>query len=194
MVKLDDKHNVDASNVVDYIVSLFNEMGDKSYLGEGISQAEHGLQCAVVADQFESKDALIAAALLHDIGHFLHDFDEDCADHGIDSQHENVGADWLAKYFPASVSEPVRMHVDAKRYLCATQPNYADMLSSASVHSLKLQGGPMSKGEVKHFQTSPHLEDALNLRRYEEAGKSKGVKTPPIEHYRLLMEKLLKAG
>ena len=194
MVELDNKHNVPADEVVDYIINLFHVMGDKSYLGEGISQAEHGLQCAVVADQFESSDSLIIATLLHDIGHFLHDFDEDCADHGIDSQHEDVGADWLSKYFPDNVTEPVRMHVGAKRYLCAKQPDYFDMLSPASVHSLKLQGGPMNEAEIITFEESLHLKDALDLRRYEEAGKSVGVKTPAIESYRALMEKLLKVG
>lgn len=192
MVKLDDKHNVPANDAVDYIINLFHVMGGKSYLGEGISQAEHGLQCAAIAADLGRDDELVCASLLHDIGHFLHDFDEDCADHGIDSQHEDVGADWLAKYFPDSVTEPVRMHVDAKRYLCAIQPEYFDRLSEASIQSLELQGGPMNKAEVAKFEESPHLENALCLRRHEEAGKTVGAKTPAIEHFRPLMEKMLK--
>lgn len=182
--------HVTGETAVDFIIDLFNRMGDHSYLGEAISQAEHGLQCAVVADQFNSPDSLVAAALLHDIGHFLHNLDEDCMDQGIDSRHEDVGADFLARFFPPEVVEPVRMHVDAKRYLCAIEPDYFNMLSPASVESLRLQGGPMSPEEVRAFARSPFLDAALQLRRFEEAGKNVGVITPPIEHYRTLLEKL----
>ena len=186
-----DKDQVTRENVVDYIIGLFHQMGDQSYLGEAISQAEHGLQCAVVADQFNSPDHLVAAALLHDIGHFLHDFDEDCADQGIDSEHETVGAAFLGRFFPPELVEPVRMHVDAKRYLCAVEPDYFDMLSPASVLSLKLQGGPMNEEETAAFAASPHLADAITLRKCEEAGKNPGVHTPPIEHYRPLLARML---
>ena len=188
------KEQVTRENVVDYIIDLFHRMGDQSYLGEAISQAEHGLQCAVVADQFNSPDYLIGAALLHDIGHFLHDHDEDCADHGIDSEHEVVGGRFLERFFPAELVEPVRMHVDAKRYLTAVEPDYFDMLSPASVVSLELQGGPMNDEEVARFRASPHLEDAITLRKCEEAGKNPGVHTPPIEHYRPLLAGLVNSA
>lgn len=189
-----DKDQVTADNVVDYIIDLFHRMGDQSYLGESISQEEHGLQCAVVADQFNSPDHLVAAALLHDIGHFLHDYDEDCADHGIDSEHEVVGGRFLERFFPPEVVEPVRMHVDAKRYLCAVEPDYFNMLSPASVQSLELQGGPMTAEEVAVFEASPHLQDAITLRKCEEAGKNPGVHTPPVEHYRPLLERVLQGA
>ncbi|WP_259782258.1 phosphonate degradation HD-domain oxygenase [Aestuariispira ectoiniformans] len=187
-----DQNTVTRETVVDYIISLFHEMGDRSYLGEAISQAEHGLQCAVVADQFNSPDSLVAAALLHDIGHFLHDFGDDCMAEGIDSRHEDVGADFLARFFAEEVTEPVRMHVDAKRYLCAVEPDYFELLSPASIESLRLQGGPMSAQEAEAFAKSPHLEQALQLRRFEEAGKNVGVETPPVEHYRVLLEGLIR--
>ncbi|RED48572.1 HD domain-containing protein [Aestuariispira insulae] len=185
------KQDVTHDNVVDFIIDLFNDMGNHSYLGEDISQEEHGLQCAVVADQFDSPDSLIAAALLHDIGHFLHELDEDCLEQGIDNNHEDVGADFLRPFFPPEVTEPVRMHVGAKRYLCAVEPDYFSMLSPASVQSLEVQGGPMNGEEVKVFAANPHLEDALKLRRFEEAGKNVGVKTPPVEHYRPLLQSLI---
>ena len=186
-----NKDQVTNENVVDFIIDLFNDMGNHSYLGENISQEEHGLQCAVVADQFDSPDSLIAASLLHDIGHFLHELDEDCLEQGIDNYHEDVGADFLAKFFPPEVTEPVRMHVDAKRYLCAVEPDYFGMLSPASVQSLEVQGGPMNEDEVAKFAANPHLEDALKLRRFEEAGKNVGVETPKVEHFRELLEKLV---
>lgn len=186
-----DKNNVTKENVVDFLIEMFNTRGQDEYLGEAISQSEHMLQCAVVADQFDASETVILASLLHDVGHFMHDLDFDCADHGIDSRHEDVASDFLKKFYPAEVTEPVRMHVDAKRYLCAVEDDYFDKLSEASVHSLNLQGGPMNEAEVKSFEESPHLKDALDLRRYEEAGKCEGVETPKIEDYRALMEKYL---
>lgn len=190
---MQDPKTVTKDNVVDFLIDMFNTRGQDEYLGEAISQADHMLQCAVVADQFDAKESVVLASLLHDVGHFMHDYDFDCADHGIDSEHENVANDFLKKFYPPEVTEPVRMHVDAKRYLCTVEDDYFDKLSEASVHSLKLQGGRMSDDEVKKFQESPHLQDALDLRRYEEAGKVEGVATPKIEAYRDLMEKFLVA-
>ncbi|MTI09959.1 HD domain-containing protein [Curvivirga aplysinae] len=188
---MQDHKTVTKENVVDFLIDMFNSRGQDEYLGEAITQSEHMLQCAVVADQFEAKESVILASLLHDVGHFMHDYDFDCADHGIDSRHEDVADDFLKKFYPPEVTEPVRMHVDAKRYLCAVEPDYFGKLSEASVHSLKLQGGPMSAEEVKKFEESPHLKDALDLRRFEEAGKVDGVATPKIEEYRDLMLKFL---
>lgn len=188
---MQDHNTVSSDNIVEYLIEMFNTKGQAEYLGEDVSQSAHMLQCAVVADQFDAKESLILASLLHDVGHFLHGFDADCADHGIDSKHEDVGDEFLKKFYPAEVTEPIRMHVDAKRYLCAVEEGYFDKLSEASVHSLKLQGGPMNEAEVKEFEASPHLKDALDLRRYEEAGKCEGVETPTIEDYRSLMEKFV---
>ncbi|MDX1739056.1 MAG: phosphodiesterase [Alphaproteobacteria bacterium] len=185
------RNQVNRENLVDFLIEMFNTAGQAEYLGEAISQSDHMLQCAVVADQFDAPDHLILASLLHDVGHFMHDYDMDCADHGIDSQHEDVAADFLKDFYPPSVTEPIRMHVDAKRYLCAVEDDYFDKLSEASVHSLNLQGGIMNDEEVAKFSDNPHLEDALNLRRFEEAGKSVGVDTPKIETYRDLMQKFI---
>lgn len=184
---------VSRETAVDFIIDLFHHIGDRDYLGEAVNQREHGIQCAVMADQLENRDSLTAAALLHDIGHFLHAYEEDCAEKGIDSRHEDCGADFLARFFPPEVSEPVRMHVDAKRYLCAVEPSYFDRLSPASIHSLALQGGPMKGEELARFAANPHLADAVTLRRCDEGAKVADLKTPSIESYRSLLEDLLKA-
>ncbi len=183
---------VTSETVVDFIVTLFRDMGEQEYLGECISQGEHAIQCAIMADQLEGKDSLTAAALLHDIGHFLHACAPDCAAAGIDSRHENFGADFLARYFGPAVSEPVRMHVDAKRYLCTVEPDYYDRLSEASILSLKLQGGPMQGAELDRFAASPYLADTITLRRCDEGAKVQNLKLPDIETYRPLLESLIR--
>lgn len=183
---------VSRDTAVDFIIELFRHIGDRDYIGEPISQREHGIQCAVMADQLENRDSLTAAALMHDIGHFLHACAEDCAEHGIDSRHEDCGADFLARFFPPEVSEPVRLHVDAKRYLCAVEPSYFDRLSPASIRSLELQGGPMQGEELERFAAHPHLAEAVILRRCDDGAKVPDLKTPPIEFYRPMLERLLK--
>ena len=179
-----DPDAITKDNVVDFIIGLFNGMGDRDYIGEPISQAEHGIQCAVMADQLANKPSLTAAALLHD-------FSEDCAADGIDARHEDFGADFLARFFPPEVVEPIRMHVDAKRYLCAVEPDYFDALSPASVHSLNLQGGPMRGAELERFAANPHLQDAIVLRRCDEGAKIEGLSIPAIEDYREILEGLV---
>lgn len=179
--------------IADWLVDLFNAKGAAAYLGEPVSQAGHMLQSAVQADQFDSPDALVAASLLHDIGHLLHDTDEYHAEHGVDAVHEHVGADFLARFFPPAVTEPVRLHVDAKRWLCFAEPGYFDGLSEASVLSLKLQGGPMTAARAAAFEAGPHFEAAVALRRFDEAAKVAGARTPPVEHYRDLLASLVRA-
>jgi phosphonate degradation associated HDIG domain protein len=185
---------VTAETVVPFILSLFRQSGGRDYLGEAVSQQEHALQCAVCADQENADPALIAASLLHDVGHYLHDFTEDAAARGIDSRHEEAGADFLARFFPPEVSEPVRLHVAAKRYLCAVEPDYFDRLSAASVRSLELQGGPMSAAEVAAFEANPHHEAAVRLRRFDETGKVAGLKTPTPEDFAEMLEGLRRAS
>ena len=169
-------------DIVDKLIAIFAERGSVHY-GEGVSQTEHALQSAVHVDQQDCDDTLVCAALLHDVGHLLHEQDIYHAELGIDAIHEQVGADFLEEHFGPAVSEPVRMHVDAKRYLCAVEPDYFDMLSEASVLSLKLQGGVMNEDEVKDFEESPYLEAAIILRRADEAAKVPGLKTPGFETY-----------
>lgn len=164
------------------IHAVFAKRGNDHY-GEGVSQLEHALQCAAFAERDGASNALVVAALLHDIGHLLHDLPEDVADQGIDTQHESIGSVWLSQHFGPEVSEPVRMHVAAKRYLAATEAGYFDLLSDASKLSLKLQGGPMSPEEVKAFRAERYFADAVRLRRWDEEGKIVGYKGPDTAHF-----------
>ena len=178
---------------VDLILVLFHEFGDTAYLGEPVSQTEHALQAAWAAEQAGAPSAVIAAALLHDVGHLLHDLPEDCALRGIDDAHEVRGARWLTRHFGPEVTEPVRLHVPAKRYLCTTEPDYRGQLSEASLLSLKLQGGPFTPDEVLEFRRNPHAETAVALRRYDERAKVPGLPTPGLEHFRPHLEAALAA-
>jgi phosphonate degradation associated HDIG domain protein len=136
-----------------------------------INQRAHAVQSGHHARQQGLSDALITAALLHDIGHMVHQLGEHPAAQGIDDQHEAVGAHWLIQYFGPDVCEPVRLHVAAKRYLCAVEPSYRDGLSRDSIESLALQGGPMSVDEVSAFEREPYWQDAVALRRIDELAK-----------------------
>lgn len=170
-------------DVVERIATLFAARGDNAYHGEKVSQTEHALQAAWAGEKDGASDALIAAALLHDIGHLLHDLGEDAAERGIDDRHENGGAHWLARYFGPEVVEPVRLHVAAKRYLCAVDASYRAELSPASELSLQLQGGPMSESEVAHFAAGTYAQDAVALRRWDDQAKIENLQTPPLEHF-----------
>lgn len=174
--------------LIDEIFETFRQRGDRLY-GERVTQAEHALQTAFAAEQDGASETLIAAALLHDYGHLIHDL-PDAAERDIDALHEEVGAAFLGPLFVAGVTEPARLHVAAKRYLCAVDPAYFHSLSPASVRSLELQGGPFNHTEVKAFEASPYFIDAIRLRRYDEMGKVPGAQTPDLEHYR----PCLKAG
>ena len=181
------------SGLIDEIFTVFREQGAGAYLGEPVSMTEHMLQSALAAEQDDAPPRLVAAALLHDYGHFIHDHDEDAAEHGIDTQHEEVAHAFLSKHFGPEIAEPIRMHVAAKRYLCATDPSYMNELSSASIHSLELQGGPYSREEVAEFESSPYAEDAVRLRRYDDIGKIAGLETPDLEHYRSVLEAAMRS-
>lgn len=179
------------SAVVDEIIALFHHKGSQAYLGEPVSMTEHMLQTAHAAERDMASPALVAAALLHDFGHLVHGMADDSADHGIDTVHEEAGAQWLSRAFDPGVTEPIRLHVAAKRYLCATDPSYLVVLSPASVHSLQLQGGPFSPEEADAFGASPHAGDAVRVRRWDDIGKVAGDATPSLEHYRPLLEACL---
>ena len=172
------------SEIVDEIYELFRTRGRSRYDGEPISQTEHALQAADLAVRAGAPDHLVVAALLHDIGHLLHGLDEEIADRGVDGRHENVGERVLADWFGPEISEPVRLHVAAKRYLCAVEPDYYDQLSDASRRSLKLQGGPMSPGEAIAFERNPSAIDAVRLRRWDDDAKIEGLQVPDLESYR----------
>ena len=183
--------SAERETVIERIFRLFKEHGDASYIGEPVSQTEHALQAAWAAEKAGADSTLIAAALLHDIGHLLHHLPEDCAEHGIDDRHEDLGARWLARSFPAAVTEPIRLHVPAKRYLCATKPGYLEKLSEASVLSLKLQGGPFSPDEVREFLKNPHARAAVTLRHWDEEAKIKDLETPGLQHFQPHLEAAL---
>ena len=134
--------------IVDEIVDLYARKGELPAMARASRMNEHGLQAALLAEQEGQAPAMIVAALLHDIGHLLHELPEDIADQGVDTQHESLASAWLSQYFPKEVSEPVRLHVAAKRFLCANVPGYLADLSPASVQSLELQGGQMSPAEI----------------------------------------------
>lgn len=178
-------------NIVDEVCVLFATKGHAAYVGEAVSQLEHALQSAYHAERDAADDALVVAALLHDIGHLLHKLPEDAADHGIDTRHEQIGQAWLARYCGPEVTEPIRLHVPAKRYLCATDPEYRARLSPASEQSLRLQGGPMTSDEVSQFEHHPHYRAAVRLRHYDDLAKVPKLPVPGLDHYRPRLARVL---
>ncbi|MBS2546597.1 HD domain-containing protein [Catenulispora sp. NL8] len=178
--------------VVDRIAALFTGEGGAEYLGEAVTQAQHMLQAAALAERDGAAPTLVAAALLHDVGHFTGAVHGRDLMAGRDNRHSHQGADWLAGWFGPEVTEPVRMHVAAKRYLCAVEPGYFAKLSAASVYTLSVQGGPMSAEEVAAFEADPHSADAVRLRRWDEAAKEADADDPGFEHYRELLASLVR--
>lgn len=150
--------------VIDRILAVFDEHGRGAHFGENVTETEHALQCAHMAATAGADDALVAAALLHDVGHLLHGLPEDIAERGTDGRHEVGGAAWLAGSFGPAVVAPVRLHVAAKRYLCAVEPAYHGAMSAASQRSLLLQGGPMSPAEMRLFVAEPWFRSPAGLK------------------------------
>ncbi|MGA2188846.1 MAG: HD domain-containing protein [Steroidobacteraceae bacterium] len=175
-------------SVADEIIAVFGRRGDGAYFGERVSMTEHALQAAYFAQAAGAPRALVIAALLHDIGHLVVPVPEDLADWREDARHEQIGGAWLAGRFAPAVAEPVRLHVPAKRYLCATDSDYCSRLSPASVVTLKLQGGPMSAAEVAQFETELYHADAVKVRQWDDQGKIAGLVTPLLEDYRAWIE------
>ena len=173
----------DATTITAEIRHLLEEKATGRYGLTLVNQQQHALQAATLAERDGRGDALVVAALLHDIGHMVHQLGENPADAGIDDRHEELGHAWLEAHFGPEVTEPVRLHVAAKRYLCAVEPNYFGRLSPDSVKSLALQGGPMSAAEVAAFEALPQHRDAVQLRRYDEQAKVQGLATPPVAHF-----------
>jgi len=184
---------------VDAIAELFASEGAADYLGEPVTVAAHLLQAGARAHAAGAPPALVAAALLHDVGHLRGaDAEVDAVElsgrelmAGTDNNHGDRGAIWLAHWFPAPVTEPVRLHVAAKRYLCATEPSYFGQLSEASVYTLAVQGGPMTDAEAREFEREPHAADAIAVRRWDDQAKDPSADVPAFDHYRPLLASLL---
>ncbi len=178
------------ATVADEVLAIFEKKGESAYYGEDVSQLEHALQAAHWARHEGASDALTVAALVHDIGHLLEDIPEDTADSGVDAKHEEIGEKWLAARFGKDVFEPVYLHVSAKRYLCATDSTYFGKLSAASIQSLALQGGPMTKTEASEFETNEFYREAVALRTWDDKAKLPGFATASIGEYREMIDKV----
>ncbi|HJP80362.1 MAG TPA: HD domain-containing protein [Pseudonocardiaceae bacterium] len=170
-------------------VTEFGELlagaGGQDYLGEAVTIATHSLQAGGLAKKAGAPDALIAAALLHDVGHFFE------KRQSVETErHDLSGADWLSTWFGWEVTEPVRLHVKAKRYLCAVEPSYFDRLSPASVYTLSWQGGPMSADEVAEFETNPFHVDAVAVRRWDDEAKDPDADTPDYAVFAPILTRL----
>ena len=186
------KSELTNSNIVDFILDLFARRGAEEYMGESVSMSQHMEQSAACAAVDGASTELVIAALLHDIGHFVGDFPVDSLEKGVDNFHEEAGASLLAPFFPAAVTEPIRLHVAAKKYLCAVDPKYIKRLSAASIESLNVQGGPMSAAEVQAFESNRYWESSVKVRHYDDDGKVAGLKIKPVKDYRLQIEALLR--
>jgi gamma-butyrobetaine dioxygenase len=172
------------------IADLFASEGAGEYLGEAVTQAEHMLQAAMLAERDGAAGNLVAAALLHDVGHFAEALTGHDLMQGTDTRHGEAGASWLAQWFGEEVTEPVRLHVAAKRYLCAVEPGYTEALSPASVYTLGVQGGPMQGAEVAEFEASRYAQAAVQVRRWDDAAKDPEVEAPPFAHFAPLLRAL----
>lgn len=184
--------SVASQSPVQIIAELFASDGAADYLGEAVTQATHMLQAAALAERAGAAPALIAAALLHDVGHFTGVVSGRDLMRGTDNRHSEQGADWLGQWFGPEVTEPVRLHVDAKRYLCAVEPGYLQRLSSASVYTLGVQGGPMREHEAARFAALPFAADACRVRRWDDGAKVPDAPTPRFEHFAPLLEGLVR--
>jgi phosphonate degradation associated HDIG domain protein len=178
--------------VVEEILSLYETKGQREYEGEGISQLEHALQSAHRAQQAGAPAELVCAALLHDIGHLINDKGDTPTLRGVDDLHQYMALPFLRPAFPEAVLGPIGLHVDAKRYLCATRPEYHDALSADSKRSLKLQGGAFTPEEAERFIRRPFAADAVNVRLWDDAAKVAGAATPRLEEFEAILRTVSK--
>ncbi|MFK7940149.1 MAG: HD domain-containing protein [Roseovarius sp.] len=181
------------ANIVAFLEDIFERRGGEEYLGEPVTMAEHMLQGATLAERQGQDEEIIVAALLHDIGHFTSEFGTFSMADTEDRFHEEAGAKVLEQFFPSVVTDCVRYHVAAKRYLCAARPEYFDELSEASVHSLNLQGGPMSPDEVTQFEANPNAERIVAVRYLDDAGKHPDMETPRFAHFAPMVQRVVDA-
>ncbi|QYX55358.1 HD domain-containing protein [Roseovarius sp. SCSIO 43702] len=177
--------------IVAFLADIFERRGGEEYLGEPVTMAEHMLQGATLAERSGQDELVIVSALLHDIGHFTSEFGMFSMDDTEDRHHEDAGAEVLERFFPSLVTDCVRYHVAAKRYLCATRPEYFRRLSEASVHSLNLQGGPMTAEEVTEFEKNPNLKEIIAVRYLDDAGKEAEMETPSFAHFAPMVQRVV---
>ena len=186
--------DVQANATIEAIRQLFARLGDRAYSGEPVTQLEHALQSAALAQAAGASEALVAAALLHDIGHLVNDEGETPTERGVDDLHQFHGAKFLRETFGRAVSEPVRLHVEAKRYLCATRPGYYDSLSADSKRSLALQGGVHDDDGVAAFARNQFAQDATTLRLCDDQAKVAGMVTPTLDDLLPLLVRVARAA
>ena len=179
------------TEIVDRIFKALAEQGHEMYGGEAVTQLQHALQCATLAEVSGAPSSLVAAALRHDYGHLINEDDAEAAAIGHDQHHEDVAADYLARWFPPSVTQPIRFHVPAKRYLCSVDKDYFASLSPASVRSLDVQGGPFTADEAAEFIALEYADDAVALRRWDDLAKDPAGETPPLEAFRPIVAEVL---
>lgn len=188
-----DLDTLSRETIVAFLGGIFDRRGDEEYLGEPVTMGEHMLQGATIAEQNGQPEEIIVAALLHDIGHFTSEFGTFAMTDTEDRHHEDAGAQVLERFFPSLITDCCRYHVAAKRYLCATKPAYFDRLSDASIHSLNLQGGPMSAEEVADFEKNPNLDAIIAVRYLDDAGKRAGMETPDYWHFAPMVQRMVDA-
>lgn len=184
---------LDRGTIVTFIQDIFVRRGGERYLGEAVTLAEHMLQGATIAERNGDPEEIVAAALLHDIGHVAGGSGSFSMSDTEDRFHERAGARLLEPFFPQVVVDCCRFHVAAKRYLCATDPGYFGTLSAASVHSLTLQGGPMSAAEAAEFETQPSFQEIIAVRFLDDAGKQVGMATPEFAHFAPMLRRMVGA-
>lgn len=183
--------STEPDDIVGAIMGMFEIGRRRGYALDRMSHTEHAMQAALLAEEQSAPQSLVVAALVHDIGHFLEPWPRDIAHLGTNHRHEELGSAWLARGFGPEVTEPVRLHVAAKRYLCATDASYLDTLSPSSLRSLELQGGPMGRAEAERFEKEPYFDEALRLRRIDEAARLPGLALPGIQEFRGLLDSML---
>ena len=185
------RRNAMAMTIPD-IRALFEAKGGRMYAGEPVTQLEHALQTAALAEEAGADSALITASLLHDLGHLINDQGETPTQRGIDDVHQYVAIPFLRQLFGDDVLDPIRLHVDAKRYLCATRPKYYEGLSADSKRSLALQGGVHSPAEAAQFIAHAGAHRAVSLRVWDDAAKVAGGATPPLDHFLAVLRSVVR--
>ena len=169
--------------MIEQIIRLYEAKGARAYEGEGVTQLEHALQSAQLAERAGAPPELVCAAFLHDIGHLVNDRGETPTLRGVDDRHQYAALPFLRPIFSEAVLGAIRLHVDAKRYLCATRPGYSEALSQDSKRSLELQGGVFSALEAERFIRQPHAAEAVSVRLWDDAAKVVGASTPDLAHF-----------